>query len=222
MTLVLTMIGGAVTGAFVGRVWPGYDVSGIGNEDAGLRPWNSPAAGVNMKKVLIQSLLFVLICIPWPQSFPEATVSNETETVRLLNLVDRFTGPDFGIAEAERHFRMNVREIRDHGNGFKNIWLVTPPGMQRLVLETHEGSLIGMQIDFTYPGSIIDISVLTQRWGEPSRGMAPFDSFFPASYIFKLPRKHYLVSVILQPRKKDPPEAMTIIDIIIRRIDFLL
>jgi len=171
-----------------------------------------------MKRVLVQSLVFGLICIPWSQSFPEAPVSNETETVRLLNLVERFTGPGFGIAEAERHFRMNVRETRDHGNGFKNIWLAPPPGMRRLVLETHEGSLIGVQIDFTYPGSAIDISVLKQRWGDPYRGIAPFDSFFPASYIFELPRKHYLVSVIVQPRKKYPPEAMTIIDIIIRRL----
>ena len=30
VTVVLAMIGGAVTGAFVGGAWPGYVVSGIG------------------------------------------------------------------------------------------------------------------------------------------------------------------------------------------------
>ena len=153
-----------------------------------------------------------------PAVFARPPVPQETETTRLLTLLSRFGSPAFGTATAIRHFGTRILETRNLGHAFTNIRLAPPPGKQHLILETHEGRLVGIQVSYTRPGPSLDPGALARQWGTPRPGLAPLDSFSPASRVFWMRNNHYLVSVIVQPEKRGPGNTLILNHVLLRRV----
>lgn len=150
------------------------------------------------------------------------TADKERQPVaELVQWIGDLARPEFGVAEAQRQFGGALRPLRPPSDGYQDLEVVSPRGLARVVLETHLGELIGLQLEFADKQRFLDEGKLRRALGVGKRGVAPVDSLLPQPYNFSLKKEHYLLMVVVQPGEPGgvgKAKSFAVRNLIIRRI----
>jgi hypothetical protein len=146
-----------------------------------------------------------------------ATAPGVATMEQLLALVEALAQPTFGVTEAQALLGPISSPQPVRVEGFEDFVLQPAAGLERAVLETHRGELIGIQLDFGPEGLPVRTNELQDLWGAWRDGPAPLDSMLPATLVFDRRGTAYQLLLMLQPAEPPAEGTASLRDAVLRR-----
>jgi hypothetical protein len=136
----------------------------------------------------------------------------------LLVSPEGFLRADIGLPEAVALLGQPVLCNDSPQFGFMDMYLMPiAPGAERIELETHDGSLIGIIVELDPPVAV-DVAALRKKYGKQGLLPAPEDSFEPGGAVFDVATPAFTGQLMYRHRKGGEPDtAWKVSEIIFRR-----